>query len=234
MQVAAIVLDMDGLMLDTEPLYKASWQEAAGEVGYDLDDRTYQGLIGRRTEECEDELLKHFGPGFPMARFRARWPALWRLRADTVGIVLKPGLLDFLDFVESRGLPMAVATSTERRDAEFSLRRAELLRRFQVVVTGDQIAHGKPAPDIYLEAARRLGVEPFQCVVCEDSDAGIVAASRAGMVPLLIPDLKPPSPEALEAAYRVLESLDDARHLLETLLSWRATSRSPPGDGNQR
>ena len=85
-------------------------------------------------------------------------------------------------------------------------------------MTGDQVSHGKPAPDIYLEAARRLDVEPSRCVALEDSDAGILAASRAGMVALLIPDLVDPSSEAVAAAFRVLGSLHEARQLISTLI----------------
>jgi HAD superfamily hydrolase (TIGR01509 family) len=145
--------------------------------------------------------------------------AFWRLRVAHTGIPLKPGLLEFLSFVEGQRLPIAVATSSDREYTEFSLRHAGLLERFNIVVTGDQIANGKPAPDIYLEAARRFSVEPHQCAVLEDSDAGILAVSRAGMLPFLIPDLKPPSEEATSAAFRVLRSLHEAQHCIFMLLT---------------
>jgi beta-phosphoglucomutase len=218
MRIAAVVLDMDGLMLDTEPLYKAAWQRASADVGYELDDASYLRLVGRDNEDGERELEKQFGPGFPMTRFRERWSRLWRLLADDGGIRAKPGLLEFLSFAEDRGLPLAVATSSDRDYTEFSLGRAGIRERFGIVVTGDQVAHGKPAPDIYIESARRLGLDPSSCVVLEDSDAGILAASRAAMVPLLIPDLKPPSEEAAAAAFRVLPSLHEARLLIAELI----------------
>jgi hypothetical protein len=85
----------------------------------------------------------------------------------------------------------------------------------------DEIANGKPAPDIYLEAARRLGVPPSQCVALEDSDAGILSASRARMTALMVPDLKPPSAAASEAAFRVLRTLDDAASVIAALLDGR-------------
>lgn len=206
-------------MLDTEPIYKASWQQAATDLGYQLDDPSYLKVVGRPNDDGERELLQQFGSSFPIAEFRARWSELWRRRVEGSGIATKPGLLEFLSFVEAHHLPFAVATSSDRDYTEFSLRRAGLQGRFGVIVTGDQIANGKPAPDIYLESARRLGVEPSQCVALEDSDAGILAASRAGMMPLMIPDLKPPCAEARDAAFRVLGSLDEARQLIATLMA---------------
>jgi len=217
--VEAVVFDMDGLMLDTEPLYKAAWQRASAELGYELDDPAYVKLIGRPTADCEQELLAQFGERFPLDMFRSRWAGLWRVAAADQGIPTKPGLQELLAFIEERGLPAAVATSSEVDYATFSLRQAGLADRFDVVVTGDQVARGKPAPDIYLEAARRLGVEPRCCIALEDSEAGIVAAAAAGMVVLLVPDGVPPSAAAAQTAYRVCDSLREARDLITTLAS---------------
>jgi HAD superfamily hydrolase (TIGR01509 family) len=214
--VEAVVLDMDGLMLDTEPIYKAAWQRASSELGYELDDRSYARLVGRPTGDCEQELLKQFGEAFPLDGFRSRWPALWRVDVEERGIERRAGLTEFLDFVDERGLPVAVATSSDAEYTAFSLRQAGLDGRSWVVVTGDQVARGKPAPDVYAEAARRLDVEPSRCVALEDSEAGILAASRAGLVSVLIPE-QPPSDAAARAAFQVLWSLHEARLLLEQL-----------------
>lgn len=217
--IAAIVFDMDGLMLDTEPLYKAAWQTASAELGYELDDPSYTTLVGRPTEDCERVLLRQFGSSFPLDRFRSRWPELWQAGAAAHGIRQKPGLIELLTFLEAQSLPVAVATSSEADYAAFSLRQAGLDGRFSIVVTGDQVAQGKPAPDIYLEAARRLGVPPAQCVALEDSEAGILAASAAGMIALLIPDWMPASAAAGRAAFRVLASLDEARDVVASLVA---------------
>jgi beta-phosphoglucomutase-like phosphatase (HAD superfamily) len=119
-------------------------------------------------------------------------------------------LLDLLAFLSAEQLPMAVATSTKREPALFCLRHGGLEQYFTVIVTGDEVVRGKPAPDIYLEAARRLQVEPSACVALEDSEAGILAVSRAGMRGLLIPDWIRPSPAAIDAAFLVVESLREA------------------------
>ena len=138
MLVAAVVLDMDGLMIDTEPIYKAAWQQASTELGYDLTDGAYLNVVGRDNADGERELVKQFGSGFPMASFRARWSELWQARVNGEGIATKPGLFEFLAFVEERGLPVAVATSSHKEYTEQSLGQAGLVGRFDAVVTGDQ------------------------------------------------------------------------------------------------
>lgn len=219
MVISALVLDMDGLMLDTEPLYKTAWQQAAAELGFDLDDESYSRLTGRPTRDCEQELMTRFGPGFPLPQFRTRWTELWRLLVDTRGIARKAGLSALLSLVDDEGLSTAVATSSDADYAQFSLRTAGIANRFDTVVSGDQVARGKPAPDIYLEAADRLGCHPIHCVALEDSDAGVLAASAAGMVTLCVPDLKPPSADAARAATEVLSSLHEAREWINATVA---------------
>jgi len=217
--IRAVVFDMDGLILDTEPIYKRAWQSAAAELGYDLDDAFYARFVGRPNDDCERLLLERFGAAFPLDRFRARWRDLWDADAASNGIQSKPGLLGLLTMLDSLSLPFAIATSSEAGETDFCLRAAGLDRRFPVRVTRDQIAHGKPAPDIYLEAARRLHVPPEQCVALEDSEAGILSASRAGMVALLIPDGVPPSDISRNTAFRVLPSLAHVPAVLRDLLA---------------
>jgi sugar-phosphatase len=221
MGIRAVVLDMDGLMLDTEPIYKAAWQQACAELGFDLDDQSHLRFIGRPTSHCERELIQQFGSEFPLSRFRTRWSELWRTSVNAGGIPTKPGLLAFLSFLDEYALSSAVATSSDGAYTELSLRSAGLLDRFDAIVTGEQVTRGKPAPDIYLEAAARLGLDPAECVALEDSDAGVLAASAAGMVTLCVPDLKPPSEAAVRAASSVLSSLDDARKWIGALVGNR-------------
>jgi HAD superfamily hydrolase (TIGR01509 family) len=220
MTVAAVIFDMDGLMVDTEPLYQAAWQGAASECGYRLDDSFYATLIGRPMEACERLLLDRYGPSFPLARFRSRWPLPWRVEVDRSGIQIKPGLTELLAFLEERQVPMAVATSSDAAYAKLTLTRIALTNRFRAVVTGDQVECGKPAPDIYLEAARRLGVHSGECVALEDSEAGIRAVRRAGMIGLLVPHVSA-SAEAVLAAHHVVETLHDARQVLAAMLGDR-------------
>jgi HAD superfamily hydrolase (TIGR01509 family) len=208
---------MDGLMVDTEPFYQVTWQQAASQLGYELTDELYARFVGRTNEVCEQILLQHFGSGFPLAAFRDSWPGSWRNHVEQSGVPLKPGLLEFLALVDSHQLPAAVATSSDADYAAFTLQQAGLTTRFKAIVSGDQVARSKPAPDIYLEAARRLGVDAAECVALEDSEAGILAIAEAGMVGILVPHW-PASPTAIQAAFRVVDTLHEARTTLESVL----------------
>jgi HAD superfamily hydrolase (TIGR01509 family) len=217
-RISAVIFDMDGLMLDTESINRGAWQAAAAELGHSLDDEFYLTLLGRTTGDCEARVMAQCGEAFPMDEFRTRRRALWRDRVEHGGIDVKPGLVPLLDFLASKEMPTAVATSSHAAAAESSLTSAGLRHRFEIVVTGDVVARGKPAPDIYLEAARRLGVASAHCLALEDSDNGVEAAHAAGMLTVMVPDLKPPSPESIARAFRVVPTLDDARGAIASLL----------------
>lgn len=222
---------MDGLMVDTEPLYQSAWQQTAAEAGFELDDDLYARFVGRPTRACEAILKDEFGPSFPLARFRERWPELWRHQVQHVGIQLKPGLIELLDFVDSERLPAAVATSSEKEYADITLRNAGVLNRFKVVITGDRVDRGKPEPDIYLEAARQLRIPPSECVALEDSEAGIQAVERAGMIGLLVPHW-PASDDAARAAFAVVGTLSEAQHVLASLI--RGDNRASRGPSHRQ
>ena len=207
---AAVIFDMDGLMLDTEKIYHVAWQEAAQELGYTIPHELFFSLVGIRTEDCEEQIVAHMGRDFPLATFQDAWMEKWEQIAARDGLTLKPGLLALLDHIDALGIPKAVATSSTAPEAVRSLGMSALAPRFSVVVTGDQVIHGKPAPDIYLEAARRISVPPAACLALEDSSAGALAAHRAGMRVLIVPDLNPPTAEAANVATAILPSLHEA------------------------
>lgn len=218
MRIAAVVFDMDGLMLDTESVYKVAWQQAATECGFTLDDGIYATLIGRPAEDCDADLLSRFGASLPLPRFRQRRRELWHSLVHNHGVPHKPGLLPLLDCLDARQVPTAVATMSTAEAADLSLRQAGLSHRFSTVVTADDVARGKPDPAIYLEAARRLSRPPEQCLALEDSDAGVASACAAGMVAICVPDSHRPSAATRSAAFRVLESLSDVRVLVTSAL----------------
>lgn len=149
----------------------------------------------------------------------------WRLSAKRAAGVFaerlpakKPGLDDLLALLDSRGVPKAVATATESRLAVAQLGGLDLLDRFSALATADEVVDGKPAPDLFLLAAQRLGVEPSGCLVLEDSEAGIVGAHRAGMRVYAVPDLKPPSPAIEAFAQGRFDSLAAVERRLRRLL----------------
>ncbi len=217
-RLEAVVFDMDGLLLDTEPLYQAAWRWAAGELGYTLNDRLNRLLIGKNESGSLRMLSNEFGDNFPTGRFITLCGEHWETHIAEHGIAIKPGVTSVIGLLEKEAIPFAIATSSHKRNASLSLACAGLSSRFGTVVTGDQISNGKPAPDIYLEAARRLEVDPTCCLAFEDSEPGLMAATRAGMATFLVPDLIPPSEQAIERAHGVLPSLESAYSILCSLI----------------
>ncbi len=203
----AILFDMDGLMLDSECLYQEAWKRAAAELGYTLDADLYLSLVGRSNAEAERTFAQVYGADFPTVAFRAGWDAHWHELVAQQGIPLKPGLLALLDWVEQQSLPKAVGTSSNQAEAEVCLTAAGIRDRFATVVTVDQVQAGKPAPDIFLTAAQRLGVPPDQCLVLEDSNAGVAAAQAAGMAVIMVPDLQTPTAASTAIALHIYPSL---------------------------
>jgi HAD superfamily hydrolase (TIGR01509 family) len=204
------------LMLDTERIYHITWRTAGRELGYQFTDALLHATTGRTFPDCYRLLIDTHGPAFPLETFQGLWPVHWNRYVARNGIPQKPGLAPLLDLLEGKGVPKAVATSTTRDEAHFTLRTGQIDKYFSIVVSGDQITQGKPAPDIYLEAARRLGVDPHSCIALEDSEAGVQAGAAAGMYTIMIPDTKPPSAEVAARARHVFPTLNEVRQLIET------------------
>ena len=211
----AVIFDMDGLMLDTERIVRRAWEAAGRDFGTVYCVNVFEKVIGRSVKDTRIILREAFGPEFAAEAFleRADYHYSHLVREETID--LKSGLSELLDFLEERAVPKAVATSTYRKPALFLLQKTNLFGRFQTVTTGNEVASGKPAPDIYLKAAQGLDIPPEDCLVLEDSSPGICAAAAAGMTPILVPDLIQPSEEARQLAFRVCASLKEVMALLK-------------------
>jgi HAD superfamily hydrolase (TIGR01509 family) len=218
--VTAVIFDMDGLMLDTERIALVVWRQAAAELGFDLTDDVAHRMVGRTSATNRLMLQMHFGERFSYDALLALADARYRETLERDGVPRKDGLIELLDDLSARSIPRAVATSTARDLARHKLARAGVASYFDVIVGGTDVAHGKPAPDIFLRAAERLGKRPAECVVLEDSGPGIQGASDAGMIPILIPDGgRVPLPETVARAAYVVESLAEARPIIARLTS---------------
>jgi haloacid dehalogenase superfamily, subfamily IA, variant 3 with third motif having DD or ED/haloacid dehalogenase superfamily, subfamily IA, variant 1 with third motif having Dx(3-4)D or Dx(3-4)E len=208
----AVIFDMDGLLLDSEPLYRITWQTAAAELGCPIDDNFYTRFVGRGNDEAERLLQERFGDALPLDEFRVRWRRDFDERLARAPRARKPGAIELLDRLDARGIPKALATSTPQTIALRCL--GELATRFSAIAFGDEVEHSKPAPDLFLLTAQRLGVTPGECLVLEDSEAGVRAARAAGMEVILVPDIVEPSPEIAAMATRICRSLHEVRVLL--------------------
>ena len=201
---AAVIFDCDGTLVDSEPLAERAWARALSRHGYDLEPDDLAGAQGLPFPVVHAEMAK-----------RTRLPELevfWREYAAELLPLLDTELEPFADAVATaqelhrRGVPLAVASSSRRERLDRTLARASLDTIFAVSVAGDEIARGKPAPDMFLEAARRLGAIPQDCVVIEDSAPGVAAGLAAGMVTVGV--LRDGiDADALAGAHRVVREL---------------------------
>jgi len=213
----AVIFDMDGLMLDTEPLAARAWGEAAAGLGVGFDMALAQAMIGRNFADCSAMLRAHYAAPYPVDALLAGWHAAYDAIVEREGLAVKPGVHELLGWLEGNAIKRAVATSTRRERAVSKLERTALLPRFHQIVGGDEVARGKPAPDIYVEAARRLGASAASCLVLEDSEPGVRAALAAGMLPIMVPDLHPPPTDLAALDLIVLPTLHDVLHHLASL-----------------
>ena len=213
----AVVFDMDGLMLDSERAINECMARAASDLGHDLPASLWLQMIGGGDGLCRRLLTERIGANATV-ELLARAEAMYDVVADA-GIAHRPGIIDLLDWLVARGIPRAVATSTRRPLAMRKLAAAGLLPYFDAVATSSDVAAQKPAPDVYLLAASKLGVAPARCLVLEDSPTGVRAALAAGMTPVQVPDMLVPDDAARALGHRIVASLGDAQRLLEARLA---------------
>ncbi len=215
-QIEAAIFDMDGLMFDTERVAVDSWVAAAEQLGYAVGREVFLAMVGTAAGSMKPILAKLYGESFPYDELRRLRLEIAALHLDEYGVPVKEGLRELLAFLRAAGIPMAVATSTNRARVEPLLARSGVAGFFQVVVCGDEVLRCKPAPEIYLSAAARLGTSPGRCLVLEDSRIGIAAAHAAGAIPVMVPDLVQPDAATLARVHGVMGSLSDVRLYLQT------------------
>lgn len=215
---AAVVCDMDGLLVDSERLERRVWQAAAGDLGVEMSDERFASFVGHPAEECDRLLGHYYGEAFDVSGFRAACHRRMSAIVEREGVALRPGALEWIEFVRDLGIPLGLATSSA--PSLVGERLGDLQSAFAAVVTRADVARGKPHPDLYLEAAARLGVAPEVSVALEDSPTGAQAALAAGMPVVLVPDLVPVPPNVSALAVGVFDSLHTVREAFTS--SWVA------------
>ena len=206
--IEAAVFDLDGLLIESEEVWDAVRERYVREQGGRYDSEVQRTMMGMSAPEWSRYLHDVAGvPGEPDA---INAEVVRRLLAEYRGeLPLLPGAVDAVRRIAAR-FPLALASSSNREIIDAVLELAGIADRFQATVSSEEAARGKPAPDVYLEAARRLGVESARCAAVEDSNAGIRSAKAAGMRVIAIPNRSyPPDPDTLAGANVVLASLDE-------------------------
>lgn len=205
----AVIFDMDGLMLDTETLAREAWFNTMRTFGIDLTDAVYLQVLGTTGARTREIFQEAYGADIPIDAMYDHKQQHIDAAIAQGRITVKPGLIALLDWLDANHIPKAVGSSTYRAWVLKKLDAAGVLSRFEVIVGGDEVQYGKPAPDIFLKCAELLRVLPAHCMVLEDSDNGVRAAHAAGMKCIIVPDLKPPADDVLPLAGAVVGSLDE-------------------------
>ncbi len=208
---AAVVFDMDGTLLDTEPLYREAMYAACAELGYEMTDQLHAAQVGIPLDVAESLFHAAFGADFPIRRFHKRMQEIMTELVASRGVPEKRGAGTLLRALKHAGIPTAVVTSTANPTATIRLERAGLFDLLDVVVTRSDVSRGKPHPEPFLVAAARLGVAPGNCLAVEDSPNGIRSAHAAGMKVVMVPDLVPASEDVASLCHAVLHDLDTVR-----------------------
>ena len=206
--IDAVVFDLDGLLLDTEQLWDEVREQLARERGGRWSGRAQADMMGMSSPEWSRYMHEVIGLAESPEEINAEVVKRLLARYDEV-LPLLPGAVEAVERMAGQW-PLGVASSSNREVIDAVLARAGIAHLFRATVSSEEVARGKPAPDVYLEAARRLGVEPMSCAAIEDSRNGIRSAHDAGMRVVVIPNAHyPPPADALALADVYLESLDE-------------------------
>ena len=203
----AVIFDMDGVIFDSERLVCALWVELGAKYGFSDVWTPYRQVIGVNAAQARATFLDFYGPDFPYDRLKEEQSRLYHARYDGGRLPLKSGVRPLLEALEAAGVYTALASSTRTEVVEGQLRNAGLRPFFSRVVGGDQVQKSKPEPDIFLRALAGTDIAPGETVVIEDSFNGIRAAHRAGMRPVMVPDLLAPDEEMKNLAEVILDDL---------------------------
>jgi len=212
---AAVIFDMDGLMLDTERLTIPLWIEAGIIFEYNITEDVLHRTIGISSEKARKVLFDEFGAEFPYDKICNEFRLLVRKEIEKNGVPKKPGLDYLLDRLSAAKIPMGVATSSRKATALEMLGKAGILDRFTSITSGDEVVNGKPAPDIFLLAAEKLGQPPSACVGFEDSPAGLRGLYDAGIRSIFIKDVIEPPQEILSTVWQSCSNLAEAVELFD-------------------
>jgi HAD superfamily hydrolase (TIGR01509 family) len=205
----AAIFDMDGLLLDSEQLALQAFEVGCEQFGLGDQTELFMRFVGTNADKGNAEMKQALEGIIDVDKFIKKWRGIYADWVAKKSVPLKAGVKDVLIHLKSLNIPMAVATSTKTTAAEKKLNMAGIFDYFDVVIGGDQVAHSKPAPDIFLKAAADLSCTPSNCIAFEDSPNGVKSAVAAGMTVVQIPDMIKPDGPLLELGHIVLDDISD-------------------------
>ena len=206
--IQTVIFDLDGTLLDTEKYYFAKWKEAMAHFGYHMTDEEAYSVRSLGMPYAPEHFKKLYGEDFDYDKVHTYRRKLTDQVLDEGPIEAKPGAEELLKYLRKKGVRTAIATAGGVERSSSLLKRVGLYDYLDHIVSARQVAHGKPAPDVYLYACSQLHVQPQECYAVEDSPNGVMSAYRAGCKVVLVPDQSEPEEELKDKLYGCVESLD--------------------------
>ncbi len=207
-EIKGVIFDMDGLMIDSESVTFINHKKIIADMGYDLTFDVFKKTIGCRSLETGEFYKSIYSQDLDCEKLRLESKKLYREYLEKNGVPVKKGLFELLEYLKSKKIKCAVATSTRTQSASYALEKAGITPYMDVFVFGDMVENGKPAPDIFLKACAMIGEKPEDCLGIEDSYNGVRAIYSAKMMAAMVPDILQPTDEMKEKTYVIVDSLD--------------------------
>lgn len=217
-KIDAVIFDMDGVIFDTERVYMDIWIKVCPKHGYNMTREVYTSLIGRNKESVILILKKMYGQSFPAIDIFDECELNLKEAIDNGQVPIKSGALELLEYLKNNKYKMALATSSPKTKLDMQLKIHNLKEIFDEIVCGDDVSKSKPDPEIFELAAKRLCVCKEQCIVIEDSPAGIIAAYSANMIGLHVEDLVKVNEDIIKHSKKQFKDLVEVREFLEKVL----------------
>lgn len=212
--IKAVIFDMDGVLFDTERVYLESWIKVFKEYGYTMTKEMYIPLMGTGRKNVKEVFKKTFGDNIPIEEMYVKKDELLFKAIDNNEVPLKLGAIDILCYLKEEGYKIALATSAKRDRVTKQIQANNMNNMFNAIVCGDDVVNSKPDPEIFLKAAKKLDVNPENCVVIEDSLAGIKGANKGGMKGFHVEDLKKADDEIKTLSTKTFKNLVEIKEYL--------------------
>ncbi|MBO6046413.1 MAG: HAD family phosphatase [Erysipelotrichaceae bacterium] len=213
--IKAIIFDMDGLMIDSERATYNSYLKVLKPMGLTMSEDHYKTFLGKNVAGIQERIRAGLGEDFDAAGLMMRMHIVLNQDFEENGVPIKPGLIELLQYLKDNNYKTIVATSSDRDRVDRILAQADITDYFNDSVCGNEVARGKPNPDIFLTACDKLGVQPDEAIVLEDSESGIMAGYNANIKVICVPDMKYPEPEYAEKTWKFVKTLDEIIDVLK-------------------